>query len=87
MIRVKFTQSFKKRSLKLSKKNKRLEKAFIKQFALFKENPSHPSLKTHHLQGKRSDQLSVWIQNNLRAVCVKRGNKYIFFDLINHDQY
>ncbi|HCR81003.1 MAG: Addiction module toxin, RelE/StbE family [Parcubacteria group bacterium GW2011_GWB1_49_7] len=87
MIEVKFTRSFKKRSLKLSRRNQQLQKNLAKQLTLFEQDPFHPSLKTHYLEGKRTHQLSIWIQNNLRALCVKRDDYYIFFDLINHDQY
>jgi mRNA-degrading endonuclease YafQ of YafQ-DinJ toxin-antitoxin module len=81
------TDSFKKKSQKLDLKNPRLRSALIKQFHLFSQNPRHPSLKLHKLQGERSTQFAIWIISDLRALAIKSGEKYIFFDLITHDEY
>ena len=86
-MKIHFSQDFKKKSSKLIKNNYRLKKQLIKQFGLFQNNPRHPSLKLHQLEGKRSKQFSIWIKGNLRALCIKSGRKYIFFDLNNHDKY
>ncbi|MBU1088530.1 plasmid stabilization protein [Patescibacteria group bacterium] len=82
-----FTHSFKKEAKKLCKQNQQLKSKLAKQFKLFGINPNHPSLKLHKLQGKRSVQYAIWIKGNLRALCIKKNNIYIFFDLITHNQY
>jgi len=82
-----FSKDFKKKAEKLTKKNTSLKKQFAKQFNLFQENPNHPSLKLHQLKGKRSKQLAIWIKGNLRALCIKSKQGYIFINLITHDQY
>jgi mRNA-degrading endonuclease YafQ of YafQ-DinJ toxin-antitoxin module len=76
-----------KKSRKLCLKNSKLRSTLIKQFSLFNEDPTHPSLKLHKLQGKRSEHYAVWIISDLRAIAVKSGDKFIFFDLITHDEY
>jgi len=81
------TDSFQKKSKRLSLKNSRLKIALAKQFKIFSQDPKHPSLKTHKLQGERSSQIAIWIISDLRALAIKSGSKYIFFDLITHDEY
>ncbi len=81
------TPSFEKKASKLCQKNQQLRSDSIKQFSLFAQNPFHPSLKIHKLRGRRSTQLAVWIQGNLRALCIQDGSMYIFFDLVTHDEY
>lgn len=82
-----FTRSFEIKTRKLCEKNPRLKKDFVKQFRLFKSEPSHPSLKWHKLKGKRSEQYAMWIQGDLRALAIKDKEVYIFFDLVTHDEY
>jgi len=82
-----FSKDFKKKAEKLIKKNSSLRKQFTKQFNLFQENPHHPSLKLHQLKGKRSKQLAIWIKSDLRALCIKNKQGYIFINIITHDQY
>jgi mRNA-degrading endonuclease YafQ of YafQ-DinJ toxin-antitoxin module len=81
------TINFQKKAQKLCKKDSQLRKALTKQFILFKKNHLHPSLKLHKLKGKRSEQYAIWIIGDLRALGIKEGDNYIFFDLVSHDQY
>lgn len=81
------TLQFESKAKKLCQKSQQLRQDLTKQFQLFASNPNHPSLKLHKLQGKRSTQYAIWIQSDLRALCIKEGKKYIFFDLVTHDQY
>jgi len=82
-----FAQSFQKKASKLCKKNLELRLKLSKQFVIFQKNPRHPSLRFHKLRGKRSTQYAMWIKDNLRALGIKDGNTYVFFDLVTHDQY
>lgn len=82
-----FSQNFQRRLAKLVENNIALRKKFKKQIALVQENPSHIGLRLHKLKGKRSEQYAIWIDGDLRAVAVKDGDSYLFFDLVNHDQY
>jgi len=81
------TKTFQKKAKKLCKKDSQLRKVLEKQFSLFQENHQHPSLKLHKLKGRRSEQYSIWIMGDLRALSIKDGEEHIFFDLVNHDQY
>lgn len=81
------TQSFQNKVGKLCKKNPQLKTSFKKQLTLFERNPRHPSLKLHKLKGNRSEQFAVWIEGDLRALCIVEDGRYIFFDLVKHDQY
>lgn len=89
-MKIELTDSFKKKAQKLTKKDSALKLTLKKQFNLFKSNPFYPPLHLHKLQGKRSEQYSIKIKSDLRALSIKSGNKkdtYIFFDLITHDEY
>lgn len=81
------TNAFTKKVKKLCQKNAGLNQELAKQFSLFQQNPLHPSLKLHKLQGKRSVQYAIWIKGDLRALCIKEKDDYIFFDLVTHDEY
>lgn len=84
---IHFTQSFQDQAAKACKKDARLKKALSKQFSLFQKNYRHPSLRLHKLQGRRTEQYAIWIHNDLRALCVRDNDDFIFFELITHDQY
>lgn len=89
-MKIELTDSFKKKAQKLTKKDSALKLALKKQFSLFKSNPFYPPLHLHKLQGKRSEQYSIKIKSDLRALSIKSRDKndtYIFFDLITHDEY
>lgn len=86
-MNIYFSTKFVKKVTALTKRNKNLKKSLDKQISLFKTNLNHPSLKLHKLKGKRSDQLAIWIKRDLRALCVKEGDNYLFVNLITHDEY
>jgi len=81
------TDAFQKQAKKLCKKDLKLRVELAKQFVLFQQNHLHPSLKLHKLKGKRSEQYAIWIVGDLRALGIKDGDEYIFFELVKHDQY
>ena len=86
-MRVYISTNFVKKSSKLISKNPQLEQRLIKQIVLFKTNKQHPSLKLHKLRGQRSSQLAIWIEGDLRALCIQDNDEYVFFDLVKHDEY
>jgi mRNA-degrading endonuclease YafQ of YafQ-DinJ toxin-antitoxin module len=81
------TTAFEKKAQKLCHKNPNLRQILAKQFKLFSQSPQHPSLKLHKLQGKRSFQYAIWITADLRALSVVKDDRYIFFDLVTHNEY
>ena len=82
-----FTAAFKKKADKLSKKQEKLPTQLKKQFKLFQQNPTHLDLRLHKLRGKRTEQYAIWVLDDLRALAIKEGDTYIFFDLVTHDEY
>jgi len=86
-MNVYFSSKFIRKTKLLTKNNKNLKKALEKQISLFKTNPNHPSLRFHRLKGKRSDQISIWIKGDLRALCIKDKGDFVFVNLISHDEY
>ncbi len=81
------TKFFRKKALKLCRKDPLLKNELSKQFSLFQQNHFHPSLRLHKLKGKRSEQFTIWIAGDIRALSIKDGDSYVFFDLISHDDY
>lgn len=81
------TNSFQKKARKLCKKDLKFKLELAKQFTIFQKNHRHPSLQLHKLKGKRSKQYAIWIKDDVRALSIKDGDVYIFFDLVIHNQY
>lgn len=82
---IHFTKEFQKEIGRI--KSSRVKGKLQKQLKLFIIDQKHPSLKLHKLKGKRSQQYSIWIEDNLRAIAVRDNDTYVFFDLVNHDEY
>ena len=86
-MNVYFSTKFVKKTRSLTNKDRSLKNSLDKQISLFKKDPSHPSLRFHKLKGKRSRQIAIWIRGDLRALCTKDGDGYLFIDLVTHDEY
>lgn len=84
---VHFTQGFQKKTARLVAHNDQLRRKLKKQLRLFKQNPHYLGLRLRKLKGKRSEQFAVWVEGDLRALAIKEGDVYVFFDLVKHDQY
>lgn len=82
---IKFDQNFIDKLKKLKTQNSTLFSKIHKQLSLFKENPRHPSLRTHQLKGKLKNVFSISVDRSFRLVYVKNG-EYLFFDLGFHSQ-
>lgn len=82
---IKFDQGFIDKLKKLKTKNPTLYFKIHKQLSLFKENPKHPSLRTHQLKGKLKNVFSISISRSFRLIYTKNG-EYLFFDLGFHSQ-
>ncbi|OGK29528.1 hypothetical protein A3B02_02275 [Candidatus Roizmanbacteria bacterium RIFCSPLOWO2_01_FULL_42_14] len=87
MRHVIFTDGFKKQANKLCRKNPSLRKQLAKQFQIFSLGEYSPPIRLHKLRGRRSTQYAIWIESDLRAIAVKDGDAYIFFELAAHDKY
>jgi len=87
MRKVVFTDGFNKQARKLCRKNTALRKQLAKQFEIFSLGHYNPTIRLHKLKGKRSTQYAIFIESDLRAIAVKDGNTYVFFELATHDTY
>ena len=70
----------------IRKKNPQLLKKIYKQLNLFRENPKHPSLRTHKLQGDLSNSWSITIERSIRMIYYVSNNKIVFFVIGTHDE-
>ncbi len=81
------TPYFRKSLAKKTKKNPKLEAKIGKQIKLLLKDFRHSSLKTHKLVGKRADQYSIWIEDNLRITFKIIGDTIFLVDIVTHDEY
>ncbi len=70
----------------VKRKNPKLLKKIHKQLALFKENPKHPSLRTHKLEGKLSNSWSITVEENIRILYYLKKDGVVFFLIGTHDE-
>lgn len=76
------------KKLKRKTNNNQILKAKLgKQISLLLQNIQHPSLKVHKLKGKRKEDYSFWVENDLRIIFKIIEDTIIFTDLITHDEY
>lgn len=86
---VQRTKGFEKAFLKLQPK---FRQKFIKQLELFLEDEFSPQLKTHELKGKRRNEWSFSVANDIRAIYRKeiRNEKMViiftFIDVGSHSR-
>jgi addiction module RelE/StbE family toxin len=83
--KIHFTSVYLKSYEKLPKYVKRIQDRKEK---LFRENPFHPSLKTHKLKGKYKNFYSYSVTRNYRVVFrFLNGDEVIFYDIGTHEIY
>lgn len=82
---IRIYQQFEKSYKKLSQKVK--ARAAIKE-RVFRENPFHPTLKTHKLHGKEKEMWAFWINQKYRIkfIFLEEG-VVLFLDIGTHDIY
>ncbi|OGK34580.1 hypothetical protein A3A93_02600 [Candidatus Roizmanbacteria bacterium RIFCSPLOWO2_01_FULL_38_12] len=72
---------------KIKKKDKKLFKRIVKQFALFKIDPKHRSLRVHKLSGRLKNYWSISISKDIRIIyLLRREDEAYFFDIGTHDE-
>jgi len=86
-MEIRTTSHFDKNLAKKIKKNSRLKNKIKNQISILQNNLHHPSLKLHKLKGKRIDEYSFWIEDNLRITCLFVDDVILFTDIITHDEY
>lgn len=86
-MRLIYSDHFQKRLKKRLEKNPLLKNKVSKQLKLLTQSLTHPSLKTHKLKGKRINEYSIWIEDNLRITFITLKDGLLLTDLITHDEY
>jgi len=88
MIELKFAEGYEKKAIKFLKKHKDVYPQYKKTIELLKQNPHHPSLRLHKLQGKLNPYNSVSINMKYRIVIdfIIIDNVIILIDLGSHDE-
>lgn len=76
-----FEKHFKKLPRDIKEKAKKRER-------IFRNNPFHPSLKTHKLAGKEKEAWAFWITFSYRLKFIFLNDKEVLFlDIGTHDIY
>lgn len=86
MVRVAFSNSFKK-AFKKRAKNRKLKELFFLKLELFVIDPFHPQLKTHKLSGKLQELWSFSVEYDVRVIFHFVDNEHVIFENIgSHDE-
>lgn len=78
-MKTKFSESIRRELTQIYKKDKKLSDRIEKQIKLFKENPNHPSLRTHKLSGKVENLWSISITMSVRIIYLRIGDELVLF--------
>ena len=81
------TPHFNQRLQKKLKKQPAVKEKISKQLKLLAHNIKHPSLKVHKLKGKRNQEFSLRVEDDLRITFVIINNTILLTDIITHDEY
>ncbi|MDD5371986.1 MAG: type II toxin-antitoxin system YafQ family toxin [Sulfurimonas sp.] len=86
--KISITDDFNKKVIKFLKKHPNLYSKFTKSMSLLADNPFHPSLRLHKLQGQLSEYHSVSIDLSYRMVIefIIKENEIIPIDIGTHDE-
>jgi len=85
MFEIKTNARFERNYRKLSKQ---LKNAAKEKEPIFRENPFHPSLRTHKLHGKEKSAWAFWINYHYRIKFIFLSeNRVLFLDIGPHDFY
>lgn len=83
-MKLYFHKKFEKQYGRLQKQE---QKRVQERIGLFRENPFHPVLENHPLQGKYAEYRSINIGGDLRAVFKRVGaDEYVFAKIGTHSE-
>jgi addiction module RelE/StbE family toxin len=88
VIKIIYSDSYKKKAKKFIKKHPDLVQQYEKTIELLELNPHHPSLRMHKLTGKLSDLYSVYINITYRLSIefLIQDEKIIPVDIGTHEE-
>jgi mRNA-degrading endonuclease YafQ of YafQ-DinJ toxin-antitoxin module len=84
---IKLTDSYEKKAKRFLKKHSDLTDKYQKTMKILAENPQHPSLRLHKLEGRLSECHSVSINLSYRIVLyfLMVDNEIVPVDIGDHD--
>ncbi len=87
MIKIVSTGRYEKSLEKFKKQHPELKNQYAKTLFLLEENPFHPSLRLHKLQGNLQEFYSVSINMKYRILLdfIIQDDQIILLDIGNHD--
>jgi len=88
MYELIFTDSYRKKERRFIKKHPDLKDRYKKTLALLMDDPHHPSLRLHKLQGKLGRYYSVSISMSYRIILdlIITDKEIILLDIGSHDE-
>lgn len=87
MYDIVFTESYEKKAKQFFKLHPELIQRYKKTLYIMQNNPYHPSLRLHKLQGNLKDLYSVSIDLKYRIILdfIVEDKKIILIDIGSHD--
>lgn len=85
-MKIFLSSAYLKSFRKLKKKNPKIILTVKEKIALFKLNPTHPSLRLHKLQGKKLSLWSFWIKSDLRITFIYVSEGVLFINIGTHEE-
>ena len=88
MVEIRFADGYEKRAIKFFKKHKDIYPQYKKTIELLSQNPYHPSLRLHKLQGKLNNFYSISINMKYRVVIdfIIKDDIIILIDIGSHNE-
>jgi addiction module RelE/StbE family toxin len=88
MYKISFSKKYEKIAKKFFKKHQNLKEKYSKTILLLQNNPHHPSLRLHKLQGNLSDYHSVSLDMEYRIIIdfIIVDDEIILIDIGSHDE-
>ncbi len=87
MIKILTTKTYEKSLEKFRKQHLELKNQYVKTIELLEQNPYHPSLRLHKLQGNLQEFYSVSLNMKYRILLdfIIQDDQIILLDIGSHD--
>lgn len=82
-MEMRFTKSFEREFIKLTRGNPVLKKKVYKQLGLVLKNPDHPSLRFHKLEGK--EYWSISVDRSIRILVLIKSETIFVYHIGKHE--
>lgn len=83
---IHLSKNFLRNYKKLLKKNPQLKVRITEKLSLIQDNPNHPSLHLHKLQGKMITDWSIAISQDLRVIFIYVEEGILLVDIGKHEE-